>query len=288
MADDYGTVPNDVFTDERLYDASLATIAGYVLVMHQTDDYGHFEGHPRVFARAVGAMPEEVEQLFDELARRGMVEFYAAPGRGGVERRVGRVIGFYSYQGHPDRVAVEQKRGASRYPLEDGTYVPSRRQRGIDRGIDRGSERGTNVAPRGSERGNQRGKDAAGRGIDRGIDRGSERGTNVAPRGSERGNQRGSRARSAQHSTAQHRGDPEGSPSVHGDPALAAPLPALTAREAQHEEQGEATARYVEPFVVAPLPPPRPTPAELRSAERERTEQARREVEAMVASEARA
>ena len=169
MADDYGTVPNDVFTDERLYDASLATIAGYVLVMHQTDDYGHFEGHPRVFARAVGAMPEEVEQLFDELARRGMVEFYAAPGRGSVERRVGRVIGFYSYQGHPDRVAVEQKRGASRYPLEDGTYVPSRRQRGIDRGIDRGSERGTNVAPRGSERGNQR----------------------------------GSRARSAQHSTAQ-------------------------------------------------------------------------------------
>ncbi len=288
MADDYGTVPNDVFVDERLYDASLATISGFTLVMHQTDDYGHFEGHPRVFARAVGAMPEEVEQLFDELARRGMVEFYAAPGRGGVERRVGRVIGFYSYQGHPDRVAIEQKRGASRYPLEDGSYIASRRLRG--------KQRGTNVeAPdtergkqRGNTRGSQRGEDVEVRGSERGSERGKQRGTNVAPRGSERGSQRGSRARSAQHSTAQHRGDPEGSPSVHADLAIAAPLPALEAREAQHEEQGEATARYVEPFVVAPLPPPRPTPAELWSAERERTEQARREVEAMVASEARA
>ncbi len=263
MADDYGTVPNDVFTDERLYDASLATIAGFTLVMHQTDDYGHFEGHPRVFARAVGAMPEEVEQLFEELKGRGMVEFYAAPGRGGVERRVGRVIGFYSYQGHPDRVAVEQKRGASRYPLEDGTYIPSRRQRGIDRGNQRGTDRG-------SVRGNPRGEDVAARGIDR-------------------GNQRGSRARSAQHSTAQHRGDPEGSPPGHVDLASAAPPPALDAREAQHEDRGglEAAtpAGYVEPFVMAPLPHPRPTTAELRAAEAERLAEVRRSVDTMVAAE---
>ena len=181
MADNYGTVPNDVYTDERLYDASLATIAGFTLVMHQTDDYGLFEGHPRVFGRTIGAMVDEVDALFAELARRGMVEFYGAPGRGGVTRRVGRVIGFYLYQGHPDRVALEVKRGASRFPLEDGTYIPSRRQRG--------SERGTSVAPQTKQRG-------------------SERGTSVASR---------ARISTAQHSTAQHRGDPEGSPSGHVD-----------------------------------------------------------------------
>lgn len=133
MADDYGTCPNDLFEDERLADAPLQVISGHALIMVLADDYGLFDGNPKTMARRIGSTVDEVEQLFALLEARRIVGFYEAPGRGGVGRRVGRILDFHSYRGHPDRVSQPSQRGASLHPTEDGSYIPSRRERGLGR-----------------------------------------------------------------------------------------------------------------------------------------------------------
>ena len=164
MADDYYTCPNDVFDDERLVDAPLSVITGHVLIVTIADDWGLFDGSSRALARKLGAAPAAVDELLAALEDRHLVRFYEAPGRGGALRRVGQVIDYHTYRGHPHRVAYESKRGASEFPLEDGTRVASRRERGSDveatrkprgRGVEalwqkRGSDVEATRKPRGS------------------------------------------------------------------------------------------------------------------------------------------
>lgn len=145
MADDYGTCPTDVYEDERIESLPLALISGFTLVMTLTDDHMLFEGRPRAFARKIGAEAREVEDLFAALEEAHLVRFYDAPGSGGVARRVGVVIDGHKFRGHPERVANPSRRGASLFPLEDGTYIPGRRERGSDVEAPR-KERGRSVA----------------------------------------------------------------------------------------------------------------------------------------------
>lgn len=133
MADDYGTCPLDVFEDERLIGAPVSLLSGHVLIMVICDDHGRFEGNPEVASRKVGCDAHELKALFHELETRGLVEFYEALGRAGVRRRVGQIVDYHAYRGHPKRVAQPSQRKASHYPAPDGTFVPGRRERALGR-----------------------------------------------------------------------------------------------------------------------------------------------------------
>lgn len=227
MADDFGTCPNDLFEDERLLGAPLATLSGAALMMLLADDHGRLDGDPRVIARRIGSTAEDVEKLIEQLAELRWLEVYDAPGRGGVQRLVIQVLDFHSYQGHPHRIAYPAKRGASSYPTRTGETVPSRRARSKAAGDQRGSDEEAAWKSRGSDVEATR----------------KPRGSSVEAPRKGRGSSVASRARD-QNSTEQHRGDPEGSPSGHVDPADAAPSPALEAREAQqHAEPDPEAAR---------------------------------------------
>lgn len=217
MADDFDTCPGDVYEDERLMGARLSTITGHAAVMLLADDHGLFDGHVPNVARRWGCSTDEAEALFDELEERKLVRFYDAPGRGGVTRRVGKVIDFHAYRGHPHRVKYPAKRGASAFPLEDGASVPSRRARAKPAPQAVQPERGSNVEAPWNARGsdveaswNERGTDVARAGTHAGTHARVYAGTHAGTR--------------AQHSTEQHSeaGDaPQASPQRSSKPSPA-------------------------------------------------------------------
>lgn len=236
MADDFGSCPWTLYTDERLAEASLADITGATLIMMACDDYGRFEGRARVLARRIGSTPDEVEDLFERLERLRFVVFFDAPSDGGT-RRVGEVVGFHDFPGLPFRAASPSQRGAALYPDRDGKFAPGRRARASPANRPARPPAPTSEPERASSvQEKTRARASSVQAGDASTE--TERASSVQDR---RARARVPRAR--QHSTAQisTEGTLTGPLSVHGDPALAhtrAPEGAhVREREAADDEQ---------------------------------------------------
>jgi hypothetical protein len=298
VADHYSTCPNDLFDDERLEGAPLATISGYAVLVLLADDHGLFDPNTRVLARRLGCGATEVRELLDALTERNMVHLYdvdTGDGRG--VRSAAQIVGFHSYIGHPDRVKQPSQRGESIFPLPNGEKIMSRRAR------KKPSDDPPNEPSRGRAAGVQQScSERAG-----GVQRPSKgRAANVQREGTNRNARtpESTAERSeAERSTAQHSAVP---PAQHAaasrpqeQPTHGSPVPAPTPpgpegpgsahdgavrREPQPVAEPPPDARphdpvpaerepYVEPYVTAPPPPPRvrpPTQGERMAAERVR------------------
>lgn len=123
MTDTWGSVPFSALDDERLDGDPGPARAFFALVMVACDDHGLFEGDGPALARRLGCDQRWVEDGLVDLEQRGLVERYEAPGR---RRKVGRVIGYHAFAGHPERKAYPSQRSASLYPDQSGQTIPGK------------------------------------------------------------------------------------------------------------------------------------------------------------------